>query len=232
MSIPAGEDGRATVHCGSGERSVGGGIRVDGNLDEAYVVFTHNISDALWEGQLFNIAGVNKHGNGFAICTTRRFKDLFVRRKLKHRTREARVSCPQGMHVAGGGGGGTRNQDRLVSSYPFDSHDTGKAPDDGWAVVVHSSTRRGYIDVAANCVRSDRLKYRSGHKDITVDCPSGAAVTGGGMKHPLAAAPSTWINSLGPVDNLSDGDSTPDNGWLAWTRDLSESYRTYAVCFD
>jgi hypothetical protein len=64
----------------------------------------------------------------------------------------------------------------------------------------------------------------------TVACPNSRHVTGGGVQTSSAEQD---VNETRPIDNGSDGNSTPDDGWIAFVRNEGGSDATfivYAIC--
>lgn len=136
----------------------------------------------------------------------------------------ASARCGGGKHVLAGGAllGGPERSQRLVASAPFDSRDRGKRPDDGWRVAVDNfDTRRLGVTVVAICASVRGLSYvrrsyrapKRARKHVTVPCPAGESIIGGGVRHAIrygraalvASAypgpdPTRWVTE---IDNLS-----------------------------
>ena len=63
-----------------------------------------------------------------------------------------------------------------------------------------------------------------------VNCPASRHVTGGGVQTGSSAQD---VNETRPIDNSSDGNSTPDDGWKAFVRNegtSSANFTVYAIC--
>ena len=79
----------------------------------------------------------------YAVCSTGLKLD-YVKKgpspvPVKHAV-SLRVACPVNEHVVGGGVKltGAQNMGRMFASFPNDSTDKGKTPDDGWQIGVYN----------------------------------------------------------------------------------------------
>jgi hypothetical protein len=104
----------------------------------------------------------------------------------------ARVSCPAGTHVLGGGGksSGKFKTQRLVGSSPFDDDDGNDDPDDGWRIAVDNLRKHTrHITAYATCAPLADLSYESTKTTVPQHvrvaaktyCPGGEYVIGGGL---------------------------------------------------
>ena len=139
-------------------------------------------------------------------------------------TKTRKVSCPKSQHVMGGGAAifDATTDARLNSTYPFDSGDKDKAPDDGWkARGVNLVGSQHAFDVYALCTKR-KLTYKqdklpqggpgtSGH---TVFCPESKHVLSGGVKV-TGPGYEAVLHYLRPQDTSADANAVPDDGWLA-----------------
>jgi hypothetical protein len=104
----------------------------------------------------------------------------------------AKVGCPNGTHVLGGGGksGGKFKSQRLVGSSPFDDDDANDDPDDGWRIAVDNMRRHARsITAYATCAPVSGVSYASSSAKVPdhtrailkAFCPGGEYATGGGL---------------------------------------------------
>jgi hypothetical protein len=231
-SVPAGGVGIELVACPDARPNpLGAGIYPSGEAGEAYAQWLYPASGGeygAWGG-FRNVGGQSKTATVFAMCTGRRVKKRYTPPipVPPQQSRSARVKCPKGTHVTGGGA----NIDiRLVSSHPFDGGDANRAPDDGWAARAYNyTTDPDHIQVLAHCLASKRLRYRTSSA-FEANCPDDGHLTGGGVKHRASEASLAWINTSAPLDTPlgGDTDSIPDDRWYA--RLPSYPRTVYAIC--
>jgi len=147
-----------------------------------------------------------------------------------------KANCPRKTHVLSGGAftAAAFNDAHLIHSYPFDSKDRKRAPDDGWKVLMNGRFDIGTpTSVYAICRREmptyevgDHVATADEQTHGTVSCPKGLSVTGGGTNGDLDVPE---VSSL-PVDG------SPDE-WEFWVdnRDsdsLNHTLNTFAICVD
>jgi hypothetical protein len=164
----------------------------------------------------------------------------------------ARLACPSGKPVVGGGvdsSGGFNDPMMVYSSRPDDGQDNDTIPEDGWYAQVDRfgfSSASQSIRVFRIC---DTLKSASGYtyakKTISVaeatqgtvsaPCPNGQPVVGGGVASTGGSVSRMWVHSSAPYDG-SDADSAPDDGWRASVANVSSddpfahNVTAYAIC--
>src|SRR5262245_9423102 len=141
-----------------------------------------------------------------------------------------KAMCPRGTHVTGGGvsDGADFGQLTIVHTYPVDGPDRGKAPDDGWAVLLQNlddGSHAGKVQAICteHAVRYSTQSFQVGagaQTEFDVSCPQDTFVLGGGTRGPRQVLE----NSLFPVDNV---------GWGAYLENHSGVEKTFketAVC--
>jgi hypothetical protein len=213
-------DGIGTVSCPAGTKVSGGGF--------SQSAFAGVLNDSFPLGKSGWAVNVKYDPSGpletFAICNEGGRSVESKQRMLKaNKTRKLSAGCDADRHVIGGGAliSGALSAARLNSSYPFDSKDAGKKPDDGWrarGVNLASST----LDFEAFAICANRQPtYKrtklslgpSGTSGNSVFCPPGKVVLSGGIKL-NGPADETEIHFIAPRDGPDAGDLL-DDGWLA-----------------
>jgi hypothetical protein len=149
----------------------------------------------------------------------------------------AKVGCPDGSHVLGGGGksGGKFKSQRLVGSSPFDDGDANHDPDDGWRIVVDNLKKHTRsITAYATCAPLSGLSYESPSAKVPdhtrailkAFCPGGEYVTGGGLSQTGPFGKVKLIESR--FEQLAAHD-----GWFGGIDNLSNRkapIKAYAIC--
>jgi len=118
------------------------------------------------------------------------------------------ATCPKGTHVFSGGErnpGGFRSI-FIRQTFPFDSGDKDKAPDDGWRVRVKNlAGKKEAVTTEAVCGKTS-MSYRkrtisvaahTGTDEQDVSCPNGTFAFGGGIRAPKTSK--LFLNSEFPV---------------------------------
>jgi hypothetical protein len=160
------------------------------------------------------------------------------------KARTAKVSCDRDEHVLDGGitllepG----NTGAINSSYPFDSSDEGKTPDDGWKVrVSNGSAAKAKGTAFAVCrqkpatYRTESLSLPAGTSSAAIPaCPTSKHVLGMGIKLNHAASEGV-PRVLAPRDLSADADSVTDDDVIANASNAAGAATTkkltgYAVC--
>jgi hypothetical protein len=134
------------------------------------------------------------------------------------------VKCPRKRHVYGGGG------ESLGSSFPFDSNDRGKKPDDGWAVrdvghatpamvAVCGKTMPDYNHHTVTVTPASGTTSTQGCGDTPVAIGGGYRIGGGGgfLTQSIVSNPDTFNEFSATVEN-----DTP--------QDLK--FTVYSICGD
>jgi hypothetical protein len=189
----------------------------------------------------------------FAICTRKpvTYKGDKAAAGPGRVANTARVACPRGTHVTGGGvklpvayeDGGW-----LESSAPFDGADGDSKADDGWTVSGGVEERRVKMKLTAICAEGGarggfgKLKYATGsgsaptmnYGEASATCPGSARVTGGGVTTQGVAFHPMTISS--PFDSATDTNARPDNGWQGEFDNYSNSdpglITAYVICLE
>jgi hypothetical protein len=225
-----------TAACASGTRVVGGGAELSGSPAEQRLLDSEPTrpnaeGGNYWAAGIWNASGSPKSIDVIAVC--RPSKPAYRSNSAKvpvGRARTVAARCPSGTHVSAGGGyaTGTVDGSYVNSSFPFDGHDAGDAPDDGWKVRIYnvSNAPRARINVFAICV-TERPRYVTAGPVAMVPgtpsvslvssaaaCPVSRHISTGGIR--LAGAPAAQVRPLAmmPFD-LGDADSIPDDALLA-----------------
>ena len=185
-------------------------------------------------------ASGNDNLTAYTMCTTAKVK--YVEASKQHlavATGKIKVKCPNRKHVVGGGV--DAGQRSIESTYPFDSKDKGKKPDDGWKATT-SGLQAATVELTAACSPVEP-KYT---KETTTVSPSvttavipnckgdtNLASVGAHLTGPIQYGS---LNSMRPRDdndagsvpgdevlvNMGNGGSNPD----------SEKLTGYAICID
>jgi hypothetical protein len=118
------------------------------------------------------------------------------------------ASCPKGTHVFSGGerNGGGFGSIFIRQTFPFDSGDKNKAPDDGWRVrVKNQAHKKQAVTTEAVCghtsvsygKRTINVAAHTGTSEEEVSCPTnGTFAFGGGIRAPKASK--LFLNSEFP----------------------------------
>src|SRR4051794_35903444 len=161
------------------------------------------------------------------------------------------LTCPGGKPVVGGGvdsSGGLNDFMTIYSSGPFDGPDGDTLQDDGWSGLVDRSdfgSESRTVRIYAIC---DTLKttasYSYNRKSVsvgdgkqvtlTVPCPNGLPVVGGGVASSGGYSERMGVHSSGPYDG-SDANTAQDDGWRASVANVTTSgfprgATAYAIC--
>lgn len=216
----------------SNPNPVGGGLAIfgtDPHLDleihSTYPVRPPGVPG--WGVDANNSSDTDAQMDVYAICAI----DGIYKTKTKTvnvpagRSRSAKVSCPRGMKVTGGGGlltGGDHSVE-IGSTAPADGPDANSKPDDAWSVSGNNGTGSPIpLTVEAVCTKHTG-RYRTVHSQPlavgnnsssqgTVECPDTMRVSGGGVRI-KGSNTGFEVNSSVPIDTSVDADTVPDNGW-------------------
>jgi hypothetical protein len=240
--------GTADAACPAGTQVVGGGaspLATDVQTPEFWVNRSapYDGADADlepddgWIGQGFNRFGEDKILGVSAICFAGNVayaSDSASAAAGSEAT--AKVACPPGTHVAGGGASidpSARNA-YLNSSYPYDNADAGSRPDDGWtarAFNLRGFTKHVHVDV--ECIAPTPIYPSRGGSGFSFEvfftnCPSSTHLTspggfiGGPASHGFVTGLFPFAGATNPPDRSSG---------FAFHRIASEPIVTdYAVC--
>jgi hypothetical protein len=153
------------------------------------------------------------------------------------------TACPQGTHLVSGGADDDRfdPSSNLQSSFPVDSDDPGKAPDDGWRMSSHNglmSTANPEVFAVCQAAKPTYASKRASvaadsGRTVKVACPASTHVVSGGLraKGPI---PDVGLSALAPFDG-PDANSAPGDGWRAKLANSGAGrhrLKLYAVCRD
>jgi hypothetical protein len=150
-----------TVNCPGG-KVVGGGERITGpNGEETLrasgprVLPGGGVDSGSWSTS-FNIAAVAASHNAFANAVCYPGDELKLRYRYRTKVllpddvKTVDARCRSGERVIGGGWRGQPLQ--VLASRPVDSRDTGKAPDDGWAMKARISSGGDPLAVVTHAI--------------------------------------------------------------------------------
>jgi hypothetical protein len=153
------------------------------------------------------------------------------------------ANCPAGTHGVGGGvtpESSPTSESRINSTFPIDTGDPDRRPDDGWEGDVYniSGTAKSFSAYAI-CKENGPVTYRikkvggAPPNTATVDCPGGTRAAGGGLRVG-GQIPEGYVNRTYPFDG-GDGDTKPDDGWRGRGYNVSTgtvNVRVYVACLD
>lgn len=154
----------------------------------------------------------------FGICTDRSYE--YVQRSKPANpvsTTTVKAACPRNRHVAGGGA--DAGQQYLGSSYPYDSKDKDKKPDDGWKATSYGLQDATFTAIAAcskkmpKYVKDERKLQPSVGHAVAPRCKKSLSVAALGAQ---TSGPIQFgdLQALKPRDNSSDADQIPDDEGL------------------
>lgn len=168
------------------------------------------------------LGAVHKHG-GYSYVS----KSLKLGKKSLHRYQ---LACPKGTHVYGGGisAKAAFGKLRQRQSYPIDTKDADKAPDDAWGVLVKNGGKRLKARMYATCgpikptfdVVHVSLFPNSYSQEVDTHCQSPSTVLGGGVR----GSKGIEFEDGGPYDSSL---------WYAYSHNASShdaGFTQYAIC--
>jgi hypothetical protein len=236
----------AEAACPSGTHVVGGGF-TGSDVRTRSVQFwinsmhpfdgpdANDLPDDGFTGRGFNRSGIDKRGIVDAICSS----DAVVYRSSSHSLSPgsagiARVACPAGTHVSGGGASldGAATEAFLSASSPRDMKDVDHEPDDGWFAHAYNqagstktfsvyaacvSTLPGYVEYGARFAKDTQSPGCFG------DHAMGGGVAIGGPRD------ASWLAGLSPVGSTNE---PPDAGFDAtvYRPDPATAFLAVAIC--
>ena len=234
----AGEVFGTTVQgCGTDTYAIGGGFYNTFGFDAMRMrALSANGNDA-WGADYYKLPATPSGSITInAICDET--KPKYVHRTAtvpEGKRRSATAMCPSDRHVYGGGGG-ISNDGWLASSFPIDSNDKDKQPDDGWKVTADKAgDTDADLEVLAIC-GVERPAYRSSKDDLQptdqgikgVTCPGGKSNAIAGGERVSGGYEDTVANTSHP---LQAGDHI--DAWQARADNRSadtQTLRTFVVC--
>ena len=224
VSVPASSQAGATAVCPSNSVVTGGGFATSGSN---MFVKTMSISGNGWQVYGVNQLGSSQLLNAYAVClynsggtTSQVYNQVTVPAGSDG---HSAVTCPAGSVVTGGG---------YASNDQFTVYNSTKSGN-GWQVYAHNNSGSSQLLNAyavclagTNATTSQVIKQvsipSSSTKGVSIGCPSGSLVTGGGF-----AGSSDLL-----MYNTSMTSSTP-YAWESYARNLTGSSKllnTYAIC--
>ncbi len=176
----------------------------------------------------------------YTMCTTAKVK--YVEASKQHlavATGKIKVKCPNRKHVVGGGiDAGQRS---IESTYPFDSKDKGKKPDDGWKATT-SGLQAATVEAVAACspvepryTKETKTLSPSTTSAVIPNCKgdTNLASVGAHLSGPIQYGS---INTLHPRDDGDAGSVPGDEAVVNMGNDGSnpdsEKLTGYAICID
>ena len=185
-------------------------------------------------------ASGNDNLTAFTMCTTAKVK--YVEASKQHlavSTGKIKVKCPTSKHVVGGGV--DTGQRFIQSTYPFDSKDKGKKPDDGWKATT-SGLQAATVEATAACSPVEP-KYTKETKTLPPSVSSGIvsnckgdtnlASVGARLTGPIQYGS---LNAMRPRDDGDAGSVPGDEVLVNMSNDGSnpdqEKLTGYAICID
>ncbi len=223
------------IACGGHASSwhvVSGGVRVTGSSEQNMTATTRPMDleapyenpddakpDDWFESVVSSVLG--RTMTGFAVCTKR---SLRYQRKTvptqQSSERAAKVSCPSGKHVVGGGAFIATTGSHLNSSYPLKN---------GWRTRIHDTAGgAGLMEVHAVCRSLGKVRHVSKTvtgvgsgttRSVVARCRAGEHVAGGGGRITGSIA-EAHLAATYPIDN-GDRGKAPDDGWKVVARNSS-----------
>jgi len=185
-------------------------------------------------------ASGNDNLTAYTMCTTAKVE--YVEASKQHlavATGKIKVKCPNNKHLVGGGV--DAGQRFIHATYPFDSRDKGKKPDDGWKATT-SGLQAATVEVTAACSKV-LPEYKKETRGLSPSVSSAVIPKCKGDTHLVSvgarlSGPIEYgsLNSMRPQDggdagsvpddevlvNMSNDDSNPD----------SEKLTGWAICLD
>ncbi len=223
ITINPGTNGNTTVTCPAGSVVVSGGFASSTGL-RVY----HSMMDGNgWRVFARNNSGSSKLLNVYAICLSNSggsvTQAFYQSEAVPNDTAHLEVACPAGSVVTGGGW-------VIGSTNPVEIYNASKK-DNGWQIYINNTGGNSpLINVYAICLSgvsgTTNQVYDSGNipgndvGHVTMACPAGSYITGGG-----------FATNLGVViyNTTKDG-----NGWQNYGRNnlgSTKGLNTYAICY-
>jgi hypothetical protein len=193
-----------------------------------------------------NVALIEAEASGndslaaYVMCTSAKIKYATVSKQhFALSTGKIKVKCPGRRHLVGGGvDAGSRF---IASTYPYDSKDKGKKPDDGWKATTFGANTVT-VEATAACSKIEP-KYTKETLDLQPSTSSGVvasckgetnlASVGAHLTGPIQYGD---LNSLRPRDDGDAGSVPGDEVLVNMGNDNSnpdaEKLTGYAICID
>jgi hypothetical protein len=150
------------------------------------------------------------------------------------KTKTFKAPCPKRNHVLGGGHYNTGLYGDVIGahSYPYDSGDRGRKPDDGWAAQLRGFTSSYIASVYAICAKvlpeygeaTHTVSPLTTSSEFPVGCEAPLDVISGGTRGPVAVRENTGYPA---------GSPSGAEGWygaVANHRSQTEDFKVLNVC--
>jgi hypothetical protein len=245
LGVTGPDDALVDVVCPAGTKATGGGFNSSAPAHlSASAMWSFPVSTG-WRAYQYLPTGGMHTAYGYLMCkdANLRFPERDVRVK-GGKAGTLSVSCGAGRHVAGGGAliEVAPGEARLNSSYPFDSGDAGKAPDDGWkARALNEDDGANFLTVVAVCQKREPRYVDVSNNLIPGGtgaaipfCRTAEHVIGIGAKL-AGSAKSSTLHIIAPLDDDDDIGTLPDDGTHANAgndagADSNKRLTGYAIC--
>ena len=235
-SLMNNEDVEIQTSCSAAKRITGVGFGTDFlNLDpQALTMYAANAARIRVE------ASGDDNLTAYVMCTSAKIR--YVTADKTHNgvtTGKLKVRCPNTKHLVGGGV--DAGQRFIQGTYPFDSKDKGKKPDDGWKATT-SGLQTATVEVTAAC---SKVEPKYSKETVTLSPSVSSAViprckadtnlasVGARLSGPIQYGS---LNSMRPRDD-DDAGSVPGDEVLVnmgndGSNPDSEKLTGYAICID
>ena len=235
-SLMDNEDIEIQTDCSAAKRITGVGFGTELlNLDpQALIMYAANAA------RIRVAASGNDTLTGYVMCTSAKVR--YVTADKTHNgvaTGKLKVRCPATRHLVGGGV--DAGQRFIQSTYPFDSKDKGRKPDDGWKATT-SGLQTATVEITAACSKVEP-KYTKESVSLSPSVSSAVipkckgdtnlASAGARLSGPIQYAS---LNSMRPRDDDDAGSVPGDEVLVNMSNDGSnpdsEKLTGYAICID
>lgn len=239
--VTGGSDGCPQSH----PHPVGGGVNLQGpDPDLDLEVHATGPAGNAWRVQANNSSGSDAQMTIYAICATGQY--VYPHQTVSiapGHTNAAKVSCPAGTKVVGGGVAiiGGDHTAEVGSSEPADGPDANHKIDDAWFGTAGAGADSLSMKVEAVCAKHGSYVVKVGTRtplpdnDVAISvvlCPAGTRVTGGGVDID-GASTDLELHDGFPIDG-SDVDGLPDDGWQSTVYNDGSGelhhMKTFAIC--
>jgi len=238
----------ATAVCPDGMVRTGGGATVTGAATGTALAASGTPTNKQWFGEAWH-TGINadKKLTTWGVCTSKASKvsDLHDPQSVGAGpvSGYGEVECENGSMVGGGVRTSGAAEDWWLNSlFPLSLANPNPDVKDGWRSFVHhlAGSTASSVITDAICMEGETPTYKS--KNVTTDvnaavtlkaeCPKSKSVTGGGA-FMSGNSSQAHIVTTAPIDNKSDKDKIPDDGWkVKYFNDAgaNQSFTSTAIC--
>jgi hypothetical protein len=204
------------------------------DLDGSFESPDNAAPDDWWETVVKSVIGDNL--TGYAICSKK--SNHYVIHETPTSTSAARVdtaTCPAGDEVVGGGTFIATTNSFINSSYPLQGRWKSRVNDTvgGAGGMETFAICRPNARVDSQIVATEHANVLAGSAgSVSATCSTGRHAIGGGGKltGPIGEA---WLSASRPIDNASDVDTVPDDGWRVVGYNASGTIKSvwaFAIC--